>query len=500
MEQEVRAAITENQSLYSKEFDGFVSASESRFSEFTLVPVSENGRVTYLVLLLDGVTECAFSRRALSNQIKLAKQQTQELTSRNMTHAHLSRKHMLSENKKLEAVIGNMCDALAVIDKSGKLIIANEAAKSIISSGAWTNYYYEDGSQLYCQNFLLSTVLHGEKITKKRYVDKSVPCEKYGEFSAIPVFDENGELYFSILMSHDITELIQKDRAIKEQDEMLIEAEKEKLEALENAIKLKDEFLYLITHEFKTPIAVIRSALQTIDRLYKQQMPEKSNKLLNCIRQNTNRELRLVNNLLDITRINAGHLNVYMTNTDIVLLTRSITESIKDFAEQKGITLSFSSTLTKKIIGIDTEKYERILLNLLSNALKCTPRGKAISVRVSQKIIGGRSKVCIQVKDKGIGIPKDKTEFIFERFGQVDSSLTRQAEGSGIGLHLVRMLVELLDGEITLHSIEGRGSTFTILLPATKVKKGDSREAIMKENSESRLIEATAIEFSDIYI
>ncbi len=614
IEEKVKAVIAENLSLYLKEFNGFISTGKSRYWDVTLIPVSENGRVTYLVLMLEEVTERVSVRKVLNYQTKLIKQQKQELEtkwkqlltildnlddsillydnsgkvvfanrtirntlgslniqdldvfmkryryydesgkelisgnsplakslrgqhvpsiivqavcgdkvfylnismlpifnsnrelefvlsiSRNITKSHLSRRHMLSENKKLEAVIGNMGDALAVIDKSGRLIIANDAAKRIIASSAWMDYYYEDGSQLYCPNFLLTTVLRGEKITKKRYVDQSEENEKYAEFSAIPVFDKNGELYFCILMSHDITELIQKDKAIKEQNELLIEAEKEKLEALENAIKLKDEFLYLITHEFKTPIAVIRSALQTIELLYKQQMPEKSNKLLHCIWQNTNRELRLVNNLLDITRISAGHLNACSKNMDIVLLTRSITESIKDFAEQKEISLSFSSTLKNKIIGIDAEKYERILLNLLSNAVKYTPRGKAISVSVSQKNMGRKSKVCIQVKDNGIGIPRDKTEFIFERFGQVDCSLTRQAEGSGIGLYLVRMLVKLLDGEITLHSVEGRGSTFSILLPTLKARNENSGEAAMKENSESRLIEATAIEFSDIYI
>ena len=183
---------------------------------------------------------------------------------------------------------------------------------------------------------------------------------------------------------------------------------------------------------------------------------------------------------------------------DIVLLTKSITESIAIYAEQKSIRLSFSSTLVKKIMGIDEEKYERILLNLLSNAVKFTPEGKSVTVKVFQKIVKGKCKVYIQVRDKGIGIPHDKKKLIFERFGQVDSSLTRPSEGIGIGLTLVKMLVEILGGEIILESKEGMGCTFTIILPTEKVK-GTPIEQI-KEINDNRLIQATTIEFSDIYL
>lgn len=161
---------------------------------------------------------------------------------------------------------------------------------------------------------------------------------------------------------------------------------------------------------------------------------------MNLRKQNSNRQLKLVNNLLDIIRINAGKIKINLTNIDIILMTRTITESIIIFAEQKGIRLSFSSTLGVKIIGIDEEKYERILLNLLSNAIKFTPRGKSIFVMASQKIVKGKCKVCIKVKDQGIGISPDNQQLIFERFGQVDSSLSRQAEGTGIGLSLLKCL------------------------------------------------------------
>jgi PAS domain S-box-containing protein len=292
---------------------------------------------------------------------------------------------------------------------------------------------------------------------------------------------------------------INDQHALDEAQKQLLKSGLEKTEALQRAIEMKDEFLSLISHEFKTPLTVIISAIQAMEHICRKELSDKAKGYLRKILQNANRQLKLVNNLLDVTRVNAGHLKINNKNMDIVQLTDSITYSIKVFADQKGIKLAFSSTLQKKVIGIDDEKYERILLNLLSNAIKFTPQGKSITVKVSQKIVKRKCKVCIEVRDKGVGIPNDKKGLIFERFGQVDSSLTRQAEGTGIGLSLVKMLVELLGGEITLDSKVGKGSTFTILLPIEKAKETPI-EQMIKEINDNRLIQAINIEFSDIYI
>lgn len=318
--------------------------------------------------------------------------------------------------------------------------------------------------------------------------------------NAVPIF-QPGEIkpHRVYTIFSDITEGMQNQRLIKNQQDKVLKAEIEKNETLLKSIEMKDEFLSMISHEFKTPITVINSAIQAMEFVCKDELSDKGKGFLNKIRQNTNRQLKLVNNILDITRLSAGRLKVNRKDMDIVFLTKSITESIIIFAEQKNIKMSFSSTLGKKVIGIDEEKYERVLLNLLSNAVKFTPKGKSVFVRVSQKVVKGKCMVCIQVRDKGVGIPDDKKDLIFERFGQVDSSLTRQAEGTGIGLHLVKMLVKMMGGEITLESKVGVGSTFTILLPTQKVKDTPI-EQMLKDIADNRLIQATAIEFSDIYM
>jgi signal transduction histidine kinase len=278
-------------------------------------------------------------------------------------------------------------------------------------------------------------------------------------------------------------------------EQLIIKAENEKSHALEKALEMKDEFLSLISHEFRTPINVIYTAIQAMSLMYEKEMPDKVRNYLKIIKQNTFRQLRLVNNLLDITRANSGHMKVNRRNCDIVFLTKSISESVYQYASQKGVEITFLSSLEKKVIGIDDEKYERIILNLLSNAIKFTPRGKSITV----KLRSIKNSICVEVKDNGIGIPSDKLDVIFERFGQVDSSLSRQAEGTGIGLSLVKNFVEALGGSISVKSKVGKGSNFTIQLPDETVFE-EENENQGADLLDTRLVHVTHVEFSDIYL
>ena len=309
------------------------------------------------------------------------------------------------------------------------------------------------------------------------------------------IFDNFKKPIYMVGIVYDITESIVKDKELNQLRENTLQSEKEKNESLEKVIEMKDEFLSLMSHEFKTPINVINAAVQAMNCICGNELSDKAKEYIKIIRQNILRQIRLVNNILDITRINAGHINIHKENIDIVFLTKAITQSVYEYATQKGISLSFASSIDNKIIGIDEEKYERIILNLLSNAIKFTPAGK--SVIVNLQLIKGN--ICIEVKDRGIGIPKDKLDIIFDKFGQVDSSLSRQAEGTGIGLTLVKRFVEALGGKISVKSIKGKGSTFTIMLPNEKaiVERNKKTQGDLLDN---RLVQTSKIEFSDIYL
>lgn len=289
-----------------------------------------------------------------------------------------------------------------------------------------------------------------------------------------PIIEDNS-VKFLIVMLDDVTETVEARKS------------------LEHLLKLKDEFLSSITHEFKTPLTVISSAIQVMELICKDEMTDKMKGFVDKIRQNTYIQMRLVNNILDFIKTKSGHIKVSKKNMDIVIVTRKIIDSISFYASQKDISLTFSSTMKKRIIAVDDEKYERILLNLLSNAIKFTPPGKSVNVTISRK----NQNVLIKITDEGIGIPKDKLETIFERFGQVESSLSRRAEGTGIGLSLVKSFAQSLGGDISVKSVPGKGSTFTIILPDEKAAEIEEAATARIENS--RLVKSIAIEFSDIY-
>lgn len=262
---------------------------------------------------------------------------------------------------------------------------------------------------------------------------------------------------------------------------------------LEYMLKNQEEFFSFIAHEFKTPLTVISSCIQLINSIYSSELPNNVKKYINKINISTLQQLRLVNNILDISRANAGYLNVNFSNYDIVNMTRVISESVKSFALRKNINLEFICNAKEKVIAIDDEKYERILLNLLSNAIKFTPQNKSVKVIINDM----NNYINICVKDEGAGVPKDKQEIIFNKFRQVNNDLTRKSEGTGIGLCLVKLLVEAMNGKIKIESEVGKGSAFIITLPNRKV--ANENNDLSNNRMDNRLVQTLNIEFSDIY-
>ncbi|GFP75658.1 PAS domain-containing sensor histidine kinase [Clostridium fungisolvens] len=414
------------------------------------------------------------------------------------------------QKKELEVIIENMRDGLTVLDKNGNVIRINKAFTEIMKKGMTVKptfsyvsetmkfgqvYYNEKGEVLSKEELPSIRVLNGERVEQQRVMVKNGAKNYYVDFYGTPIYDKNGQLQYGIIIGHHITEMMEKEKKIREQQELLYKAEKSRREALEKALIMKDEFISLITHEFKTPLNVIYSAIQLIEHVYIKEIPERVSNLIGNIKQNTFRQLRLVNNLLDITRLNSGHFKINLKNVDIVYLTGMITDSVKLYANQKKINLSFNTNVKSKFIAMDDEKYERIILNLLSNAIKFTPEDGAISVTINAD--NDKDRIFIIVKDTGIGIPKAKKNIIFERFGQVDSNLSRQAEGTGIGLSLVKLLVENLDGTISVESEIGAGSSFTVGFPMKEYVENEKNYNCV--DADTRLITAISVEFSDIY-
>jgi two-component system, OmpR family, phosphate regulon sensor histidine kinase PhoR len=316
---------------------------------------------------------------------------------------------------------------------------------------------------------------------------------------AIVISGINYNSYLNIFINNKI--ISHNNKALDSLYKVTEETLKKKTEELNEAVayeKVRASFFANISHELRTPLTVIFSAEQMLSLLIEksQQREEHKNakQYTNIIRQNCYRLIRLVANLIDITKIDAGYFQVYLQNCDIIKIVEDITLSVAKHIESRDLTLIFDTDIEELAIACDPDKIERIMLNLLSNAVKFTPRGGIIYVNVFDK----EDSIHIHVKDTGIGIPSKMKDSVFERFVQVDKTTSRSTEGSGIGLSLVKSLVHLHHGSIELISEEGKGSEFIIILPKTKTLSGNfhTPHELITENKN---VEKISIEFSDIY-
>ncbi|PAB58694.1 sensor histidine kinase [Anaeromicrobium sediminis] len=261
--------------------------------------------------------------------------------------------------------------------------------------------------------------------------------------------------------------------------------------------KLKTEFFSNISHELKTPLNLIFSTTQLLELYVKKGNGVLEENVLykhtKILRQNSNRLLRLINNLLDSTKIESGFMKLNLKNMNIVEIVEDITLSTVEYVSSENKEIIFDTDVEEKIMAIDSEKIERILLNLISNGVKYTNPKDTILVKIED----GEKFIRIIVKDTGIGIPHDHKEKIFKRFTQVHSLYNRQKEGSGIGLYIVKSLVDLHKGNIGLESEVNKGSTFIVELPIYTI--GEECVLQSKKIPEHEGDTRRDIEFSDIY-
>ncbi|SHH92107.1 HAMP domain-containing histidine kinase [Clostridium grantii] len=276
----------------------------------------------------------------------------------------------------------------------------------------------------------------------------------------------------------------------------LIRENKGMLEASVERDKEKSIFFSNISHELKTPLNLIFSTTQLMELHNNNNSLNnaKVDKYIKIFKQNSYRLLRLVNNIIDITKIDSGFIDLNFQNRNIVEVVENITLSTVNYIESQSKEIIFDTEIEEKIMAFDPDAMERIILNLISNAIKFTNANDIIQVSIFDK----NQSIVISVKDTGIGIPEDKQKIIFERFAQVDSLLTRKKEGSGIGLTLVKSLVEMHGGSIHLISGSNEGSEFIVEIPVNLVASEESSHKYREIDSEL-YVEKINIEFSDIY-
>jgi signal transduction histidine kinase/AraC-like DNA-binding protein len=247
--------------------------------------------------------------------------------------------------------------------------------------------------------------------------------------------------------------------------ERTAELEQKNLQIMEMD-QMKTRFFSNVSHEFRTPLTLIIGPLEDI--LSKEDMSEKNRVTMERMHRNAVRLLGLINQLLDLSKLDAGSMKLEMTESDIFRSLRLLASSFQPMAERKKIEYSLKIPEEKYKTQFDPDKLEKIITNLLSNAFKYTPEGGFVDCHV-KAVKKGKNKdkdfLSIVIRDSGPGVPAELVDKIFDRFYQVEGSWQQSSGGTGIGLSLTRELVGLHHGQIKVESEEGEGSTFTILLP-----------------------------------
>ena len=281
-------------------------------------------------------------------------------------------------------------------------------------------------------------------------------------------------LIIGVISSFFIKKKIGNLNRIKELNKIALERE-----------KMQTDFIVNVSHEFRTPLNVIQSITKVTEM--KINMNSVDNEYLidklNQINKNSNRLLKLVNDLIDINRFEIGNYNIILENLNIVQVIEDITMATVDYASAKNIELIFDTEEEEIISAIDKEKIERLLLNLLSNAIKYTNENGHIKVNIRLN----DKNVIISVCDDGIGISKDKQNKIFTRFYQAGEILKRIEEGSGIGLCIVEEIIIMHRGNIKVESEENKGSKFEVILPIYKVDVSNENKMISDINQSVKI-------------
>lgn len=262
------------------------------------------------------------------------------------------------------------------------------------------------------------------------------------------------EIFVFVIFLGQIFRKEEKNKQIAEQKLSFNVEQNNRLKELDN---LKTTFFTNISHELRTPLTLIIGPLKELLERY-----PKDN-LIKLMERNSNRLLTLVNQLLDISKLEAGQMKPELSKQNITKYFKTLTSAFSSLAESKEIEFEITLNPTDVWGYIDTDKIDKIITNLLSNAFKFTPaKGK---VEIKSKYLNNFKQVSLEITDTGIGIEKEKLDKIFDRFYQVDDTQNRKFEGTGIGLALVKELVEVLKGKITVMSKKDIGTTFNIILP-----------------------------------
>ena len=391
-----------------------------------------------------------------------------------------------AERDRLDLVIDSVADPILVTDPGGNTVMMNAPAEHLFTAPEASSPETQrvvQANDAHFSSFVSNLFFEGGVLRRSGRINLADPATG----AALPmeaisgkIMSEQGEVTALVTILHDRTEELERARLYEELKRASAELELKVRQAtaelvrqnellrrshiaLEQASALKSQFLANMSHEFRTPLNAILGYTHMLLNGVTGPVSDAQRKSLSRIDSNSRHLLALINDILDITRIEAGRMPLNVSVFRIPDLIHEVMSELEPIVKRSNLDVTTRARGKLPTIRSDRQKVKQILLNLLSNALKFTPQGR---VSVTAAYDAADRAVAIAVEDTGVGIPEDAVGKVFEDFRQLDSSPARGYGGTGLGLSICRRLAQMLGGTIELRSMLAQGSVFTLRLPA----------------------------------
>lgn len=410
-----------------------------------VVALIVSARISYSITRpIEEITRVArnITQRKYESRVKLrARDEIGQLAGAiNFMATSLERQmYEISENQqRLSGVLTNMVSGVIFVTENRRIMLVNPAAERLLGlprEELEGKLHIEAGHNFGLSQYIDKCIDTGERIRQE--VHLYYPHERILDVNIAPYINAKGEKKGVVTVLHDITEI-------------------RRLE------KMRSEFVANVSHELRTPITSIKGFTETLlDGAMKEE--DTCRHFLQIISDESDRLYRLISDILDLSRIEQRKIMIRPVLVNVHQLVRETFDLVQEQVKRKRLEMILPD-LPEVVIETDKDCLQQILLNLVSNAIAYTPEGGKISVRVREE----NGQMMMKVEDTGIGIPEKDIPRIFERFYRVDKARARDSGGTGLGLAIVKHLVEALNGRISVKSVEGVGSTFTVQLPLTQ--------------------------------
>lgn len=278
-----------------------------------------------------------------------------------------------------------------------------------------------------------------------------------------------GLLIFGILLIRSVINEIRQREQLEIRTSELRETQKRELAKARELLRLKDEFVFIATHDLRTPVTAIRGFLDIIENSG-EELSEKNKENFDAVLQSSDRLNQLVNDLLEVARSESGTIKVEVEPTDIIEIIRDAIKQVEPSAQEKDVKIVTEIEKDKWLVMGDGVKLKEVMENLLSNGIKYNKQNGELKINLQEQ----GENLAVSVSDTGLGIPREHQDKVFQKFFRSQTEKTKDITGTGLGLFVVRMLIEKMKGTITFESTEGVGTTFTFKLPLAKKQNDNS--------------------------